>query len=51
MALFLSSEYANFISAASIEIAGGMGGQIAYYPTLKRDFTESVRIRAHLSEG
>lgn len=51
MALFLSSEYASFISAASIEIAGGMGGQIAYYPTLKRDFTESVRNRAHLIEG
>lgn len=51
MALFLSSEYANFISAASIEIAGGMGGQIAYYPTLKRDFTETVRNRAHLNEG
>ena len=45
MALFLCSEYASFISAASIEIAGGMGGQIAYYPTLKRDFSESVRAR------
>ena len=51
MALFLSSEYANFISAASIEIAGGMGGQIAYYPTLKRDFTESVRNRASLAKS
>ncbi|OYV01070.1 MAG: short-chain dehydrogenase [Burkholderiales bacterium PBB5] len=38
MALFLASEHASFISAASIDIAGGMGGQIAYYPTLKRDF-------------
>ena len=45
MALFLSSEYASFISAASIEIAGGMGGQIAYYPTLKRDFHEAIRAR------
>lgn len=45
MAMFLCSEYASFISAASIEIAGGMGGQIAYYPTLKRDFSESVRAR------
>ena len=45
MALFLSSEYASFISAASIEIAGGMGGQIAYYPTLKRDFHETIRLR------
>jgi NAD(P)-dependent dehydrogenase (short-subunit alcohol dehydrogenase family) len=45
MALFLASEYASFISAASIDIAGGMGGQIAYYPTLKRDFTEAMRAR------
>jgi len=45
MALFLASEHASFISAASIEIAGGMGGQIAYYPTLKRDFHETIRAR------
>lgn len=45
MALFLASDYASFISAASIDIAGGMGGQIAYYPTLKRDFEASVRAR------
>lgn len=45
MALFLASEHASFISGASIDIAGGMGGQIAYYPTLKRDFAESVRLR------
>jgi 3-oxoacyl-[acyl-carrier protein] reductase len=45
MALFLSSDYASFISAASIDIAGGMGGQIAYYPTLKRDFYEAVKAR------
>jgi len=45
MALFLSSEYANFISAASIDIAGGLQGQIAYYPTLKREFTEAVKSR------
>ncbi|MES2261681.1 MAG: SDR family oxidoreductase [Pseudomonadota bacterium] len=45
MALFLSSEYASFISAASIDIAGGMGGQIAYYPQLKRDFAESITAR------
>ncbi|CAG9166125.1 SDR family oxidoreductase [Cupriavidus pinatubonensis] len=45
MALFLSSEYASFISAASIDIAGGMGGQIAYYPTLKRDFHDAVQAR------
>ncbi|RQH04934.1 SDR family oxidoreductase [Paraburkholderia dinghuensis] len=46
MALFLASDYASFISAASIDIAGGMGGQIAYYPTLKRDFYESVKARS-----
>ncbi|MDZ5455100.1 MULTISPECIES: SDR family oxidoreductase [Azohydromonas] len=45
MALFLSSEHASFISAASIDIAGGMGGQIAYYPTLKRDFQDEMKAR------
>jgi 3-oxoacyl-[acyl-carrier protein] reductase len=45
MALFLASEYASFISAASIDIAGGLQGQIAYYPTLKREFTEMLRER------
>src|SRR5690606_39351301 len=45
MALFLASDYASFISGASIDIAGGMGGQIAYFPTLKRDFAESIRQR------
>ncbi|GLK88682.1 SDR family oxidoreductase [Pseudomonas turukhanskensis] len=45
MVLFLSSEYASFISAASIDIAGGMGGQIAYFPTLKRDFAATIKAR------
>ena len=45
MALFLSSDYASFISAASIDIAGGMQGQIAYYPTLKRDFNDAMKAR------
>lgn len=45
MALFLASDYAGFISAASIDIAGGMQGQIAYYPTLKRDFNEAMKAR------
>jgi hypothetical protein len=40
IALFLASDYANFISAASIDMAGGMQGQIAYYPTLKRQLAE-----------
>lgn len=45
MAVFLASEYASFISAASIDIAGGMQGQIAYYPTLKKDFVQAVKDR------
>lgn len=51
MALFLSSDYASFISGASIDIAGGMGGQIAYYPTLKRDFTEEMKKRLHKQDS
>lgn len=51
MALFLASEYASFISAASIDIAGGMGGQIAYYPTLKRDFAASMQERFTAQSG
>lgn len=45
MALFLASDLASFISGASIDIAGGMGGQIAYYPTLKRDFHAEMTAR------
>lgn len=45
MALFLASDHAEFISAASIDIAGGLQGQIAYYPTIKREFTEMVKRR------
>lgn len=45
MALFLASEYASFISGASIDIAGGTGGQIAYYPQLKRDLASAVEAR------
>ncbi|MBP77519.1 MAG: short-chain dehydrogenase [Pseudomonadales bacterium] len=51
MVLFLASEYASFISGASIDIAGGMGGQIAYYPTLKRDFAESIRQRREMQSS
>jgi 3-oxoacyl-[acyl-carrier protein] reductase len=40
MVLFLSSEFASFITAASIDISGGLQGQIAYYPTLKREMME-----------
>jgi len=45
MALFLASDHASFISGASIDIAGGMGGQIAYFPTLKSDFAESIKAK------
>jgi NAD(P)-dependent dehydrogenase (short-subunit alcohol dehydrogenase family) len=38
--IFLASDLASFISAASIDVAGGMQGQIAYYPTLKRNLME-----------
>lgn len=51
MALFLASDYASFISAASIDIAGGLQGQIAYYPTLKRDFTEAMRLRREAGQA
>jgi NAD(P)-dependent dehydrogenase (short-subunit alcohol dehydrogenase family) len=40
MVLFLCSELASFITAASIDISGGLQGQIAYYPTLKRELME-----------
>ncbi|MBF5094166.1 SDR family oxidoreductase [Azospirillum sp. INR13] len=45
IALFLASDHAGFITGASIDIAGGMSGQIAYYPTLKRDMIEMGRQR------
>ena len=40
MVLFLASEFASFIAAASIDISGGLQGQIAYYPTLKRELMQ-----------
>jgi NAD(P)-dependent dehydrogenase (short-subunit alcohol dehydrogenase family) len=51
MALFLASDYASFISAASIDIAGGMQGQIAYYPTLKRDFHTAMVARVAAADA
>jgi 3-oxoacyl-[acyl-carrier protein] reductase len=45
MALFLSNDYASFIGAASTDIADDMQGQIAYYPTLKRDFNDAMEAR------
>lgn len=43
--LFLASELASFISAASIDVAGGMQGQIAYFPTLKKELVEEGKRR------
>lgn len=37
MVLFLASPWAAYITGASIDIAGGLGGQIAYYPTLIKE--------------
>jgi len=51
MALFLASEYASFISAASIDIAGGMGGHIAYFPTLKKDFSTAMAEKYKIFDG
>ena len=51
MALFLASDHASFISAASIDIAGGMQGQIAYYPTLKREFHAAMVARVASAEA
>jgi 3-oxoacyl-[acyl-carrier protein] reductase len=45
MVLLLASDRASFISGASIDIAGGMQGQIAYYPTLKREFNAAMQAR------
>jgi 3-oxoacyl-[acyl-carrier protein] reductase len=45
IALFLASDLATFLTAASIDVAGGMMGQIAYYPTLKRELDEEGRRR------
>jgi 3-oxoacyl-[acyl-carrier protein] reductase len=51
MVLFLSSEFAGFITAASIDISGGLQGQIAYYPTLKRELMELGIAREKAAEA
>jgi 3-oxoacyl-[acyl-carrier protein] reductase len=51
MVLFLSSEFAGFITAASIDISGGLQGQIAYYPTLKRELMELGIAREKAAAG
>jgi len=44
--LFLASDLASFLSAASIDVSGGLQGAIAYYPTLKREMQDLGRARA-----
>ncbi|WP_313103672.1 SDR family oxidoreductase [Brevundimonas sp.] len=43
--LFLASDVASFLSAASIDVSGGLQGAIAYYPTLKREMQDLGRAR------
>ncbi|NWE54273.1 SDR family oxidoreductase [Brevundimonas sp. P7753] len=43
--LFLASDLASFLSAASIDVSGGLQGAIAYYPTLKREMEDLGRAR------
>jgi NAD(P)-dependent dehydrogenase (short-subunit alcohol dehydrogenase family) len=43
--VFLASDLATFLSAASIDVSGGLQGAIAYYPTLKREMQELGRER------
>jgi 3-oxoacyl-[acyl-carrier protein] reductase len=45
VALFLASDLANFISGVEINVSGGLGGQITYYPKLKREFGEAMKAR------
>lgn len=45
VALFLASDLANFISGVEINVSGGLGGQITYYPKLKREFAEAMKAR------
>lgn len=51
IALFLASDHAGFITGASIDVSGGLSGQIAYYPTLKRELMETGRRRLAAAEG
>ncbi len=49
--LFLASELATFLSAASIDVSGGLQGAIAYYPTLKREMHQLGLDRQAAQEG
>jgi 3-oxoacyl-[acyl-carrier protein] reductase len=44
-AIFLASDLASYITGVDINISGGMGGQIAYYPRLKQDFIDAMKDR------
>jgi NAD(P)-dependent dehydrogenase (short-subunit alcohol dehydrogenase family) len=45
VALFLASDLASFISGVEINVSGGLGGQITYYPKLKREFGQAMKAR------
>jgi 3-oxoacyl-[acyl-carrier protein] reductase len=51
VALFLASPLANFITGVEINVSGGLGGQITYYPKLKREFGEAMRKRYEESQA
>ncbi|MCU6453107.1 SDR family oxidoreductase [Sphingomonas sp. A2-49] len=50
VALFLASDLASFISGVEINVSGGLGGQITYYPKLKREFNQAMQARYDLSQ-
>ncbi len=50
MALFLASDLASFISGVEINVSGGLGGQITYYPKLKREFNQAMQERYDRSQ-
>ena len=49
VALFLASDLASFISGVEINVSGGLGGQITYYPKLKREFGQAMKERYEAS--
>jgi NAD(P)-dependent dehydrogenase (short-subunit alcohol dehydrogenase family) len=49
--LFLASPLANFITGVEINVSGGLGGQITYYPKLKREFGDAMRKRYEESQA
>lgn len=51
VALFLASDLAGFISGVEINVSGGLGGQITYYPKLKREFGEAMKARHEAAQA